>query len=177
MTRDMPLLPVGLSLLSAGLVLLLLAQLFWPPAPLGEAAVVAPQASMAGLPDYEPPAVEAFDVLRARPPFSPLRRPGPRPEEAEDASAEPVPQLHLLGVISDEKIRIAVARVEPSNEVLNLRPGTAIGGWQVVEVGEDRLLLQRGDKTHEIWLDGAPRQNGAGGEGLRRVNAERSQDD
>lgn len=176
MIKSLPLLPAGLLFLVVILGILLIVQTALP--------VVTPRVVQTGMRDsptkeaavYAPLPLEAFHALQARPPFSPSRRPARILDATLEANSKP-PQVRLLGVITGGGARIAVTKRPSSKDVANLRSGDEIDGWAIAEISEERLLLRKGDKTHEIWLDGSPREKTSGGQGLVRVHEVRPRDE
>lgn len=174
MKRSLPIVPMALVIISVSLVLLLVALAIWPPAKmLPPRSAATADASIATIhPPFAPPQIEGFSALQERPPFTPTRRHAPAPDTATaETNAEPPPDAALLGIIASEKGRIAVLRLSGSGEVMNLSSGDDIQGWKIVEIEDEHLIFAKGDKRHEIWLDGAEERAEAGQTGVVQLQA------
>lgn len=105
-------------------------------------------------PQSPPPALDSLQNYRDRPLFSATRRPPPPPEPA--ATPAPVaavlpPPLHveLVGVVGPPDKRIALLRAQGAADLMRVVVGDLVGGWQVMEVGDDNLTLQQGGQ-HQV---------------------------
>ncbi len=95
-----------------------------------------------------------FGVVVERSLFHPSRR-GP----AGPAAAPHAPQrsawddsLVLTGVLLMPKRKLALLQQPGSAQILPLQPGARVHGWLLVDVREDRVLLQRDGAVHELLL-------------------------
>ena len=106
--------------------------------------------AMLAIPQFVPPAIEAYAEIDSRPVFSPLRRPVKTPQ-AEAATLQP-PNFSLVGVILQGLTRIGITKAPGSNTAIDVTPGQTIGGWQVVEIEADRMELSSGAQIYTLRL-------------------------
>ena len=105
--------------------------------------------------------LEQLSATRERPLFSPSRQPpAPPPEPAsppEVAEAPPPPPLAppvltLFGIVTGPEGARAIVRAQPGNEVLRLRIGDTVQGWDVSEIARTELVLRLGDRIETVAL-------------------------
>lgn len=112
--------------------------------------------------------VGALEEITNRPLFNPLRRPAPPPPPAVAEApevAEPVQEaginpedFALLAIASGDFGRTAVVRWNPTNEVLHLKLGQQLSGWEITEVGDREVTIGRDGKTLVLKLFQKPAQ-------------------
>ncbi len=104
----------------------------------------------------------AWDLAVLRPPASsPTASPATKvPDEGEVTDAEPGgevlegPQVDLQGVMLGGGVGIAVLEVEGQDYTASV--GDEAGGYKVVEIHPDRVVLSQGGRTFPVRLSGAP---------------------
>ena len=112
--------------------------------------------------------VTSLNALRERPPFAPTRRP---PAPQEEAFAEVVvaevapPQLELVGVLQVSGRSLAVLSDKAAGTTMSVASGDPVDGWDVAEIGADRIVLTQGDRTatFQLFEPGRVRSEPAGG--------------
>lgn len=97
------------------------------------------------------PSIEAFAEIDARPMFLPGRKLGAAGASG-DAALQP-PDVKLVGIIVDNQDRLALVKSDGSPLATAYRVGAVISGWQVTEIGPDRIVLGSGPTRAEIKLD------------------------
>lgn len=113
--------------------------------------------------------VASLEEITNRPLFNPLRKPAPPPPPAVAEApevTEPVQQeaavnpddFALLAIASGDFGRTAVVRWNPTNEVLHLKLGQELSGWQITEVGDREVTIGRDGKTLVLKLFQKPAQ-------------------
>ena len=115
-----------------------------------------------------PLAAQPLDLLsdtRDRPLFSPSRRPPPPPPpppvvaRAEPPPPVPLPNVVLLGVVTDENGPRVVVRSGSSDKVIRARLGEEIEGWQVAQIESRRLVLSHDARSVSFALFGRLKDN------------------
>jgi hypothetical protein len=89
--------------------------------------------------------LDRLSATRARPLFSPTRRPTPPPpppppEAAPIAAVPQPPNLQLFGIVMDDEGARAIVRSD-STKVDRVQIGDDIGGWKVAQIEGRRLVL------------------------------------
>jgi hypothetical protein len=152
-------LPLGLAAASAMLACVLVFEIAAPvqepeipPAPPravgGTSAVPAP---------FAPPGEEEFAVINQRSAFIPSRLAVEEPA-VSDGAASP-PDFTLAGVIVSARKSIAILRAPGAQVSTNVTVGQMIGGWRIVRIQADKIVLNANGSDYEIRLRPA-----AGGE-------------
>lgn len=105
-----------------------------------------------------------LSATRERPLFSPSRHPAaelPAPApiaavvtEAPPRPAEPVPFV-LVGTVTGTNMRIAIARIVGTDEVITLAPGASRDGWSVRAVEARRLSVEKDGRVEDVALGDA----------------------
>jgi hypothetical protein len=129
-----------------------------------------PQAGGAGqeealqLASVNPLASLALDSLKetvSRPLFNQTRAPKPPQVVAEEPQDEPEePQASpddftLLGVVVTETGKMALLRLNKTNEVLRLKDGQTFSDWQVTEIGPRSIVIKKDDQAFPLKLFGS----------------------
>lgn len=93
-----------------------------------------------------------FSESDQRPLFSASRRPSPPPPPAElPAPALPSPpRVTLVGTIIGAETKIAMLRLAGTPAVQRVSEGQAIGGWTVVGVQRNKVILRLGATDIEV---------------------------
>jgi type II secretory pathway component PulC len=107
-------------------------------------------------PAVEPktPPLESFDEMTNRPLFLQGRRPPVEDEQEEVAEApEPKTPLNakLMGVVLTPSGKTALF-VDAQGKYKRARKGTAVDGWKVVEIKEDRVTLEQAGEKKDVML-------------------------
>ena len=135
----------------------------------GQPAVAKPAANPVSLNPRSDLTAVALDEIVNRPLFNPLRRPAP-PEPAAVAEApveaEPVAQeesvnpddFALLAIASGAFGRTAVVRWNPTNEVLHLKQGQSLTGWEITIIGDREVTVARDGQSLVLKLFQKPAQ-------------------
>jgi general secretion pathway protein N len=97
--------------------------------------------------------LNTLTVTRARPIFSPSRRPPPPPIVAAPYVPPPPrpvepdrPQLTLVGTVSGEQEAFGIFLDQTANKVVRLKLGDLHGGWTLRQVRGREVMLQRKDE-------------------------------
>jgi hypothetical protein len=110
------------------------------------------------------PPLDALPQTRARPLFTPSRRPpvsavpapAPPPAAVVQAPApsptRPADQLVLTGIVSGQDTRVAVLRDAQTSEIHRAQRGEKVIGWSVVEIEPRSVLLRKEGKTLKLEL-------------------------
>jgi hypothetical protein len=126
-------------------VVILAVQLVRPaPAPHVHGEAAAPPAFA---PPVAPPARDYLAIL-AHPLFNPARDAG-EAGGAELSAATSLSDYRLVGVASVGGRGEAVLR-GPAGEVVSLRPGEALLGWRLAQVGPGGAVLEQGDVRRTV---------------------------
>lgn len=109
--------------------------------------------------------VQEFSEIDERPLFSPLRKP---PKEAAPANVAlqappPVLDLGLVGIVIGPNDRFAILKVSTSPGIHDVRIGEEIGGWKLVKLDADRMVLRAGERDLEMRLSPKSGANVSGG--------------
>lgn len=99
-------------------------------------------------PHFEIAPIEAFEIVVQRPLFSPTRRP-PIEQTARVTTSENV-TLVLKGILIDKDARIALIRPRNSGKIERLAEGQEIGGWTVMLIAPDHVVLERGGREQTL---------------------------
>lgn len=109
--------------------------------------------------------LEQLSATRERPLFSPIRRvpaapePPPPPVAAAPEAPPPPPTLTLFGIVMHPEGARALVRAAASNDLLRLRLGDMVDGWEVAEIGRTELVLRLGERVETVALfTGAAKQ-------------------
>jgi hypothetical protein len=109
-------------------------------------------------PPLEPRPLEDFSEIVRRPLFIAGRRPPEAPAEAavetaamEPAEQAPPPDFRLLGVALGSGSRQAL--LQPAGQPGQwIKVGGEVGGWVLKSVSADGVVLNSGERTHEVRL-------------------------
>jgi len=74
----------------------------------------------------------------------------PDPEKQE----EPIPSLSLIGVVisKDTSSSLAILKTEQTGKTNMVRTGESFFGMKLIQVFENRIILQKNEKTFQIFL-------------------------
>lgn len=104
---------------------------------------------------------EPFEATRARPLFSPTRRPPPAvpsaetpPPQAESQPPPAPPALSLSGIISGEGTAIAILRRASESAAIRVPLGSQIDGWRVSAIQQRAVVLEHEGRSVTIVLPG-----------------------
>jgi hypothetical protein len=106
------------------------------------------------------PGLESLDATRARPLFSPSRRPPPPPAPiaapilppAPVPVAAPPPDIQLVGVVFGGRTHTAIVEHPADPRPINVEVGDQIDGWTVTEIRPREIVLEHGPRTVTIGL-------------------------
>ena len=123
------------------------------PAPERRAAAPAP-ASTAGTPPATDPAPPGgYGVVASRNLFSPNRSEAPpSPAPAAAAQAAPQPKPNLYGILLSGGTPVAYLEDPTTKRVAGYRPGDAIAGGTVKQIGADHVVLNRPEGDVSVRL-------------------------
>jgi hypothetical protein len=105
--------------------------------------------------------LDDLSETRDRPLFSPSRRPrqanlevpvAPPPPPPPPQAPTPVPNLAFLGTFESPTEVGATVQIPPNDKPVTVRYGTAIGGWRVVDISRQRLVLGLEDRRAVFTL-------------------------
>jgi general secretion pathway protein N len=105
--------------------------------------------------------LEQLSATRERPLFSPSRQPpappaapAPPPQVAEAPPPPPAapPTLTLFGIVGGPEGARAIVRTQAGSEVLRLRVGDTVQGWEVSDIARTELVLRLGDRVETVAL-------------------------
>jgi type II secretory pathway component PulC len=96
-------------------------------------------------------ALDEYAEIVERPLFQEGRRPGKASTEDSSAPAHTPFNFKLMGVIVTPRDRTALL-LDAKNKYKRVRPNALVGGWRVVEIGTDRVILQQGEEVRELPL-------------------------
>jgi hypothetical protein len=106
--------------------------------------------------------LDDLSETRNRPLFSPSRRPrqanvdvavvAPPPPAPPPQAPTPVPNLTFLGTFESRTEVGATVQIPPNDKPITVRYGTAIGGWRVVDISRQRLVLGLDDRRAVFTL-------------------------
>jgi hypothetical protein len=97
------------------------------------------------------PPQEAFSAVLERPVFSSTRRPVPGSEIAPDSPA--LSDLDLIGIVVSSGDRFVLVKQSGASQPQPAREGEIIGGWSILSISEDHVILRRGANEIEVALD------------------------
>ncbi|MBK8175517.1 MAG: hypothetical protein IPK66_09740 [Rhodospirillales bacterium] len=124
-----------------------------PPHAAGEAGDEAEK----GETTYEMPPSEDFAEVIERPLFDKSRRPAEAATSSADGDDAPQENaatgVVLNGVLLTPRRRLALLRFDDNPKPMHVAEGQEAGGWLVVSVGPDKVILRRGEVSNEIKLD------------------------
>jgi len=103
-------------------------------------------------------ALERLSATRARPLFSPTRRPPAPPPVLPPPPPSPPPDVALLAVIMDGEDARAVVRAGPT--VRRVQIGDDIDGWKVGQIEARQLVLSQDDRTAKFMMFTGNRASG-----------------
>jgi len=139
-----------------------------PPAQAGEGKSIDPPPLAGEVALPSPLAAQPLDRLsatRARPLFSPTRRPPAPPPPVVVASEPPPPppppDVALFGIVMDGDGAQAVVRAGPADKIVRVRVGDDIGGWKVAQIDGRRLILSLDDRIATFLMFAGNSANGA----------------
>jgi type II secretory pathway component PulC len=123
-----------------------------PPAP-PQSATTANPAETRGDSPFVMPEESTFEQITQRPLFMENRQPGKEPSaEQVVEKAPPGPmQFKLMGIIQTPQGTV-VLLVDGKGKYKRIRVKDSLDGWQLMEVKEDRVVLQQGDRHEELAL-------------------------
>ncbi len=109
---------------------------------------------------FDPPPREQFATLLERPLFTPTRRPAARAPEPipvaadqpDEEEVEPVPPFRLVGTVSRRCSTEALVSLDAGGGLARLAPGHELSGWVVIEIGADRLEVERDGVRHLLQI-------------------------
>ncbi|HEY3779325.1 MAG TPA: hypothetical protein VGL35_14835 [Rhizomicrobium sp.] len=105
------------------------------------------------LPRFDPPSRQAFAAVDDRSVFNPLRVRVSAPFEPGASSASSLPSdLSLVGVILDDKTRLAMFKSPTAPLAVGVPVGGSIEGWQVTRIEPDSVALRASGPEQEISL-------------------------
>jgi hypothetical protein len=111
----------------------------------GAAAIQRSEAATFSVPDRE-----SLAVILERPLFTQTRRPsGIAAGGAQGMAVD----FSLSGVVISGGVRSALIRSGPNGIVRQLKVGETIGGWTLVQVAADRVVVRRDTVEAEVFLD------------------------
>ena len=111
----------------------------------GEAATPPAQGASFSAPDKQ-----SLGVILERPLFTQTRRPiGPASNGAQGMTVD----FSLSGVVISGGARSALIRSGSDGNVQQLKIGETIGGWTLVQVAADRVVVRRDMVEAEVFLD------------------------
>jgi general secretion pathway protein N len=108
--------------------------------------------------------LSAFTATRARPLFTPSRRPpappvvasvpvaAPRPPPPPPPVVPQHPNLTLVGTVAGENEGVAVFIDTTTRDMLRLRTGEGHNGWILQSVERSAVTLQKGEQTETLAL-------------------------
>jgi len=136
------------------------------PAQAGEGKSIDPSALAGEVALPSPLAAQSLDRLsatRARPLFSPTRRPPapPPPVVVAPEPPPPPPDVALFGIVMDGDGAQAVVRAGPADKIVRVRVGDDIGGWKVAQIDGRRLILSLDDRIATFLMFAGNSANGA----------------
>jgi len=107
--------------------------------------------------------LDRLSATRARPLFSPTRRPPapPPPVVVAPEPPPPPPDVALFGIVMDGDGAQAVVRAGPADKIVRVRVGDDIGGWKVAQIDGRRLILSLDDRIATFLMFAGNSPNGA----------------
>lgn len=111
----------------------------------GAAAIQRSEAATFSVPDRQ-----SLAVILERPLFTQTRRPSGIAAGSTQGMAV---DFSLSGVVISGGVRSALIRSGTNGVVQQLKIGDAIGGWTLVEVAADRVVVRRDTVEAEVFLD------------------------
>lgn len=92
---------------------------------------------------FQMPPQEHFASIDERPVFDPSRKPVAGPPDAPAANGSlSLPSVMLIGVIIDHETRLALVKLTETAPVASYSVGTWLGGWQIVQIEADKIILR-----------------------------------
>jgi hypothetical protein len=147
-----------LSMLCAGLALIVALELLHNEIPPAPTIRVAPKSAVAVTPAVTLPPIESLGEVVARPLFLPSRRPLP-PVSTEPA--KPIARFTLAGIVLADGRRVALIQSGTSPPPVMVTVGGVIDGWTVTAIERDHVALRAAGETAELSLrDNAPPYRG-----------------
>jgi hypothetical protein len=88
----------------------------------------------------------------------------PAPGIAESTSPDPGPQLRLMGVQLSQRDRLAIIQSSNSPKAIRAREGQSIGGWALVRIFSDHVVLAKASRERVLYLGDVkgPTRDGGG---------------
>jgi type II secretory pathway component PulC len=114
-------------------------------AEVGDAAARPTEAASVSMPDRQ-----SLAVILERPLFTQTRRPIGVPSNGPQGTTI---DFSLSGVVISGGARSALIRSGSDGNVQQLRVGETIGGWTLVQVAADRVVVRRDTVEAEVFLD------------------------
>ncbi|MBL8658930.1 MAG: hypothetical protein JNM75_04155 [Rhodospirillales bacterium] len=155
--RQLTSLPGLLALATVGLGVTVAVQFNDPPevpAPAADVEAAAPDdgTGQSEAQPFDPRPLESYAGIEARPLFMPSRRPPP-PEASAAGGGSGHDTLMLAGVILTNSKRLAMIETKRTSGVVVVREGQVVEGWNVDEIGPDRVVISQNDEVFELLLD------------------------
>jgi hypothetical protein len=99
------------------------------------------------------PGIEQFKQTVERPVFSENRHPGDQksPSKTTEGQAMIPLDFKLMGIISSGGHKVALLK-DGKGKYVRLTPQSSHGGWQLIEVKDDSILLRQLNKTETLNL-------------------------
>jgi hypothetical protein len=119
-----------------------------------QAAATATPTDAGGNSPFVIPEESKYEQITQRPLFMENRQPGKEPSAAEQVveKAPPGPmQFKLMGIIQTPR-GTAVLLVDGKGKYKRIRARDSLDGWQLMDVKEDRVILQQGERHEELAL-------------------------
>ena len=104
--------------------------------------------------DYSLPTIEQFSEMTQRPLFMEGRRPAPEEDQpvAEQTPVEQKPlNIKLMGIVFTPKDKTALF-VDEKGKYRRVRKSALVDGWKLIEVREDRVVMEQGSEQKELPL-------------------------
>ncbi len=102
---------------------------------------------------FIPAPSSSFASINERPIFSQARKPIAPAPTGPAAAPPPPPTASLVGVILDGDNKLALVKTPASPLEASVKLGESVGGWQLVRILPDRIVLQLGTAIDEIKLE------------------------
>jgi general secretion pathway protein N len=100
--------------------------------------------------DFALPPFQSYAVVTERPLFTPSRHPAPTQTSSQPASESSAIVLTGIVIAGDDKV--ALVADTNAGSLARYREGQTIGGWTLVAIQQDRIVIERGATRREIKL-------------------------
>ncbi len=117
---------------------------------------------------FHAPSRQEFAEILTRPPFAASRRPPPPPAAATTPAQTPPPPSNviLVGTLIGPQAALAMIKTPGAAATQRIRIGQIVGGWEVIRISKDGILLRAGSAEQEVKvLPPSQAGGGAGGGG------------